>query len=369
MPACRTILSLAVALSMTLCLGVARAQAPAEVNKPGVTTQGTEVKDENGKSMRLKKGDPVTVIYERGEYYWVKSRKGQQAWVLKNFVRVKEEGAAEEPEKAEPVKTKVSKKGKSKKEEARKEEVKKEEAKTEETKTEEPKAEAKTEEVKIEARTEAKVEQTKTETLVAANTTNHTTAAAPQFSNKRAGVIDVIASEAGARVSVDGQDLGQAPLRGVQVKGGPHVVSVEKPGFLPSNAQVEVDGGATKLALALVPTVQTRDDYTSGTWMWRIIGYSGVGLGAGAVLAGLGMGGWGLTEAGTVRKDIDNYNRSENRTEDERTDLVARRDGAQLKFLIGEVALVSGFALAAVGVVAYMFSGDPDRYAAYESVK
>lgn len=361
MPACRTIVSFAVVLAMTLCVGMARAQAPAQVNKPGAVTQGTEVKDENGKSMRLKKGDPVTVIYERGEYFWVKNRKGQQAWVLKKFVRIKEDGAADEPDKAEPVKTRPTRKPKPKKAEE-----KVEETKVEETKAEEVKTEAKTEEVK----TEAKTEETKTETLVAANTTSYTPAAAvPAISNKRPGVIDVIASESGARVSVDGQDVGAAPLRGVQVKGGPHVVTVEKPGFLPSNAQVEVDGGASQLALALVPTAQTREEHESGTMLWRIVGYTGLGLGAGAVLAGLGMGGWGLTEAGDVRKDIDLYNRSENRTEQDRTDLVARRDGAQLKFLIGEAALISGLVVAAAGVVAYMLAGDPERYAAYSTVK
>ncbi|MBN2361919.1 MAG: PEGA domain-containing protein [Deltaproteobacteria bacterium] len=367
MSAWRNIMSLAVALALALLAGRASAQQPVQVNKSGTVSQGTEVKDENGKPMRLRRGESVTVFYQRSDWYWVKNRKGQLGWVDKKYIKLG--GDEDKQEKPEPAtKSRASKKHRVKKTPS--ESSKAEVAKAEEAKAEVAKAEeAKVEEAKAETKTESKSDQT--EMVVAANTGNLGGANSfkPMASNKQDGLIDVFASESGARVSVDGRELGAAPLRGVQLPGGTHVVSVQKPGFLPSNAQVEIDGGTSQVALALVPTAQTRGDYEGGTWLWRTIGFSGLGLGAGVVLAGLGMGGWGLAEAGTVRKDIDNYNRSESRTESEREELLARRDGAQLKFLVGQVSLISGLALAGVGVVAYMLSDDPDRYDVYGDIK
>ena len=51
-------------------------------------------------------------------------------------------------------------------------------------------------------------------------------AAALPSSFKREGRITVFASESGAQVLLDGKAVGEAPIRGLSVKGGRHEISV-----------------------------------------------------------------------------------------------------------------------------------------------
>lgn len=64
-------------------------EQPALINATGTVVKATAVLDEAGKKFKLKKKEKVTVIYERGGWYWIKNKKGQQAWVKKAVVKVK----------------------------------------------------------------------------------------------------------------------------------------------------------------------------------------------------------------------------------------------------------------------------------------
>jgi hypothetical protein len=187
----------------------------------------------------------------------------------------------------------------------------------------------------------------------------------PPLLSKKSGILSVMASERDARVFVDGREIGAAPIKNFTIKGGTHIVRVEKTGYVAASTVLDVDGGTPQASLALVPLKQTRADYESNVWLWRTLGYAGLSLGGIATLAGVGVAAWGLNETSAVRRDIDKFNQSAVRGEDTRKALVERRDRADLVSKIGEVSLLSGLVVVAAGVVAYMVAGDPDRYAAY----
>lgn len=340
MPYRRLVTMLAVVVSLVFAANTAMAQSPVLVNRNGQMKRTQKVKDEKQKRFRLKKGQRVLVVYERGEWYWVKNKKGQQAWVLKKYVKLKKKPKTPDPKPApkpepEPVVEPVSKPA------------------PEPVIPAEPAPEPKpTPVVKPEPKV-VKLPEAKNRSLPTLSTF------------KRPGRLSVYASEAGARVSVDGRDVGRAPVKGLSVKGGGHVVTVEKKGYVPSTAQIEVDGGEIPLALALVPTDKTRETHEGGVWMWRLIGYGALGAGGVATLAGFGLAAWGNLEAMQVRKDIDDYNKQTVRSNSEHDALIERRDTANIKFNAGAISLIAGNVVAAGGVVAYMLSGNPDRYSAY----
>ncbi|MBN2358987.1 MAG: PEGA domain-containing protein [Deltaproteobacteria bacterium] len=91
------------ALALVFAAGLARAQEqPTLVNATGTVTKATTALDESGKKIKLKKREKVTVVYERSGWYWIKNRKGQQAWIKKSFIRVKKGDPAVPPPEPQP---------------------------------------------------------------------------------------------------------------------------------------------------------------------------------------------------------------------------------------------------------------------------
>lgn len=94
----------AVFLSLLLLVNLGHAKEPSPVNQNGAVIKTVKVKDEKGKRFRLKKGQNLTVIYERGKWYWVKTKKGRQGWVKKKYVRIKSATAVAKEAKAKKTK-------------------------------------------------------------------------------------------------------------------------------------------------------------------------------------------------------------------------------------------------------------------------
>ena len=128
--------------------------------------------------------------------------------------------------------------------------------------------------------------------------------------------VSVTVAEAGARVLVDGRDVGATPLSGpVRLGPGAHVIEIRKPGFEDARHTVALDAGQrVEMVLALGPAigpvetappgpgtgmlpetpgipvappaerVEEEESFFSGPWFWVILGTVLVG---GGVTAGV----------------------------------------------------------------------------------
>jgi hypothetical protein len=93
--------------------------------------------------------------------------------------------------------------------------------------------------------------------------------------------IHVEASREEARVTVDGIDVGYAPVD-VPRPGGTYVVEVSKPGYVTFSTRVSLDPGAASSLRAPLPVYEP--PLTEEVWFWSVIG-SGVALvGAGVAV-------------------------------------------------------------------------------------
>lgn len=72
---------------------LAAAEEPVKVDQDAVLVKDTAAQDEQKKWFKLKKDETVHVVYERDTWYWVKTAKGQQAWIQKKFFKLKAETA------------------------------------------------------------------------------------------------------------------------------------------------------------------------------------------------------------------------------------------------------------------------------------
>ena len=81
---------------------VAQAEAYDPVNKPGFIKRPAKAKDDKQQRFRLRKGERVLVLYQRGKWYWIKNKQGRQGWVKKRLVRLKPLRKGKRPAKPEP---------------------------------------------------------------------------------------------------------------------------------------------------------------------------------------------------------------------------------------------------------------------------
>lgn len=114
--------------------------------------------------------------------------------------------------------------------------------------------------------------------------------------------IVLTASEAGARVFVDGQDSGTTPLaEPIRVAPGSHEVRVEKEGFRPFRLRVSVEAGRrVEAEVSLVPVERTpvRGPEAApaatrsgpGALPWVLVGVAGVATVGGSILGILALG-------------------------------------------------------------------------------
>jgi tetratricopeptide (TPR) repeat protein len=109
-------------------------------------------------------------------------------------------------------------------------------------------------------------------------------------------MLTVQASEPGARIFVDGEDVGQAPLaEPLQVRAGTRVVEVRLEGFLVARQEVALTAGqTTTISLVLQPQEQEQEQEQPGSaraWFWVSFGLTGAAGAALAVTGGLMLSG------------------------------------------------------------------------------
>lgn len=142
-----------------------------------------------------------------------------------------------------------------------------------------------------------------------------------------------VSAPAGARVLMDGQPLGEAPLpRDVEVSSGAHLVTVTRTGYVPYHRSLSIERGQTMpLSISLPRTRQ------------RAIAFGVLGASVGTLLTGIafGLGAW-QAEAGS-RGILDN-NKTRNLTTAE---LESYNDGLELRDNLRIASLV-GFGVTAV---------------------
>lgn len=101
------------------------------------------------------------------------------------------------------------------------------------------------------------------------------------------GSLAIDAQQTGARVELDGRELGKAPLeRVVQVEPGDHRVSARRDGYAPFDARIDVQPGAVSAAYVRLLPLRTAEQQASPQGVtWAFAGASAVALVSGTSLA------------------------------------------------------------------------------------
>jgi len=108
--------------------------------------------------------------------------------------------------------------------------------------------------------------------------------------------LEVIVSEPGATITVDGEAVGTSPLASpFEISIGSHRVEAQLDGFLPAWAQIEVEAGEPE-RLELVLRREGSDEAPSRGSSLRIGGYVLAGLAVAALGTALGLGIWNAGE-------------------------------------------------------------------------
>ena len=187
----------------------------------------------------------------------------------------------------------------------------------------------------------------------------------------RAGGLVLSASEAGATVKVDDVIVGTTPVGQTTVAGSPHVVAVEKDGFVTWQKEVRITPeSAVEEQVRLQPSPDFIDAWHSKQLKLRIGAWTGTVLAVGGLVTCIAMG----LHAQAVYGDVGvpgtfQYARNlllqgDETQRDKANTLKAQVDTSML------VAYVGG-AVAAVGAVAaaafWVISDNPNKYDVYKS--
>ncbi len=194
---------------------------------------------------------------------------------------------------------------------------------------------------------------------------------------ERSGSLVLTSSEPAATVKVDDAVIGATPLDGkATVAGGPHIVRVEKDGFVTWQKEVRVEaGGVAEEAARLVPSPDTIAAWESKQTKLRIGAYAATGLGVAGVATAIITQVLATQAYGDANKGFVLY----------RSKLLAgieEEDGKNYRTLAGaakaQIATlqtvswigVGAAAAGAIGATAlFLVSDDPGRYRAYREVK
>jgi tetratricopeptide (TPR) repeat protein len=193
------------------------------------------------------------------------------------------------------------------------------------------------------------------------------------------GTLVLRVSETEPIVSVDGKPRPNFSA-GIRIARGPHVLKVERGGFVATERTVHVEAGAhTIVSVNLVPTPETRDAYVSSARAQRTWGW--VATLGGAVIAG-GSAGYLAYNAGKVsdaqaawdeivwESEPGSKRRCDQQTVTDETCVIEldERDqdlkDAKGRNTYGYVGVGVGVAIAATGAILLMTAEDPERYEA-----
>ena len=190
---------------------------------------------------------------------------------------------------------------------------------------------------------------------------------------ERSGALVLVCSEAGSTVKVDDAVIGVTPLEGrVGLAGGPHIVAVEKDGYVTWQKEVRIK--ANDLAeenVHLVPSPDTIEAWESKQSKLRFGAISTtalavVGIATGVVLQVLA--GSEYAKFARYRDELVKGNELDNLGGSNRTAANSSKATVSTYQTISFVGLGVGAASAIAATVLWVLSDDPGRYRAYRKV-
>jgi hypothetical protein len=186
----------------------------------------------------------------------------------------------------------------------------------------------------------------------------------------RAGSLVISAAEAGAVVKIDEQVRGTTPLQGqISLPSGPHLLVVEKQGFVSYQKDVQIEPGKlVEERATLVPSPDFIKDYESRQGKLRF----GAWASTGAAVAGVAVAIWGQVDANRLygnetTPDTFLYARRKLLDGDEsfRAQATALKSDVEQRQLLSAVGAGVGGAAAIAAVYFWVAGDDPNRYGRY----
>jgi hypothetical protein len=213
-----------------------------------------------------------------------------------------------------------------------------------------------------------------TEQQLILNVTPATVKLVQSILKERSGSLVLVSSEAGSAVKVDEAVIGVTPLEGrVSLAGGPHIVAVEKDGYVTWQKEVRVAaGGVTQEDVHLVPSPDTISAWESKQSKLRFGAISSTvlavaGVGAGVVMQVLA--GQEYTKFVGYRSELAKGNETTADGFDNRAAAGAAKAIVSTDQTISWVGLGVGAAAAVTATVLWVLSDDPGKYRAYRELR
>jgi len=186
----------------------------------------------------------------------------------------------------------------------------------------------------------------------------------------RAGSLVISAAEAGAVVKIDEQVRGTTPLQGqISLPSGPHLLVVEKQGFVSWQKDVQIEPGKlVEERATLVPSPDFIKDYESRQGKLRFGAWASTGV----AVAGLAVAIWGQVDANRLygnetTPDTFLYARRKLLDGDEsfRAQATSLKSDVEQRQLLSAVGAGVGGAAAIAAVYFWVAGDDPNRYGRY----
>lgn len=188
------------------------------------------------------------------------------------------------------------------------------------------------------------------------------------LSDRQATLI-VTCPERGATVKIDGQAIGVTPLPRRKIGWGPHLLEIEKTGFVSSIEDFTVQTkGFIERQVTMIPSPDFLQGYEGSASKMRLGAWLTTGA---ATLAVVGAGYFQFAynrTADDFKTSLDRYNALANKRQEDFAPLQTKKTQAEGQ--LGNARILSGLGLAfAVGATYFWIAGeDPDRYARYREL-
>lgn len=185
----------------------------------------------------------------------------------------------------------------------------------------------------------------------------------------RQATLLVTTAEKGATVKIDGQAVGVTPLPRRKIAWGPHLLEVEKTGFVTAIEDFTVlTKGIVERQVTMIPSPDFLGSYEGGAKKMRI----GAWISTGVAVVALGTAAYFQADHLTVASRFDDekkaYDAAPSQTVEAWTALSNTKAEADTK--IGYSRVSAGIGLVAAAAATYFWVGgeDPERYARYREV-
>ena len=190
---------------------------------------------------------------------------------------------------------------------------------------------------------------------------------------ERSGALVLVSSEAGSTVKVDDVVIGVTPLDGrVALAGGPHIVAVEKDGYVTWQKEVRIKANdLDEESVHLVPSPDTIAAWESKQSKLRFGAISTTALAAVGIATGIVMQLKAGSEYATFsgfRNELSKGNELDDMGRSNRTGATSSKALVSTYQTISFIGLGVGGASAIAATVLWVLSDDPGKYRAYREL-